>query len=308
MNITEKINTIKKLSDEELEDFFQKKIQELEKDSEKDMIGYQVDLNPSSSFLLHSEEKDDDIALSCLSNGFIPIGSKIVYGVTQDKGKYVNKGMYYYVDTYDYILEFLKEMKTKDIKNIYEFYITIEEFILSYFHGRIDYETRPNLHKVFHKDEETFYSPIKEHVFSEFKERGGALCTEYTLIAQNILSFFEIETLYVIGMLTVEGFVPQWHAFNFVKYSEEKYQLDALVDFSRFVDIKDIYGRVEGYAPYIQEIDNINTDFLINFIRQQVTVVGEDYHEMSFENIVLRAYHPQKREYKIENKLLELKK
>ena len=37
-------------------------------------------------------------------------------------------------------------------------------------------------------------------------------------------------------------------------------------------------------------------------------VVGEDYHEISFENIVLRAHHPQKREYKIENKLLELKK
>ena len=308
MNITEKINRIKKLSDIELEDFFQKKIQELEKESEKETIGYKVDLNPSSSFLLHNDEKDNEIAISCLSNGFIPIGSKIVYGVYKEKGKYVNKGMYYYVDTYDYILEFLRELKTKDIKNIYEFYITIEDFIISFFHERIDPEIRPNLHKVFHKDEGTFYPPIKEHVFSEFKERGGALCTEYTLMAQNILSFFGIDTLYVIGLLTVEGLIPQWHAFNFVKYSEEKYQLDALVDFSRFVDIKDIYGRVEGYAPYIQEIDNINTDFLINFIRQQVTVVGEDYHEISFENIVLRAHHPQKREYKIENKLLELKK
>lgn len=305
MDIIEKINIIKELNEEELDQFFTQQIQALEESQEKEpVIGYQINANPTSEILL---KKDDEIGvdLRCVMNGFIPIGSKIVYGLVQKNNKYANNGMYYYVDTYDYILEFLKEIKTTDIQTIYELFDVMQDFILSYFDGVIDANIRSSLHTLFNKNADTFYQPTKEHVFSEFKGTGGGLCTEYSLVAQNILSFLGIETIYTIGLLKIDGSLPTWHAFNFVKYEGDDCKLDALVDFSRYIGIEDIDGNIEACSPYVYELEELSQDFLSDFISQKTTIVGYDYHDLSLENIVLRAYHKEKREYKIEGKLLE---
>ena len=196
------IEYIKRLDDKELRNFVEERIEFLEEDEYgmyPDTIGYVVDYNPESTIL--TKENENTIADTILRNnymGYISYGTRIVYGIATDKEGLVktNLGRYYYIDDDDYIFGFCKSIRDKEITDIYMFFDLIFNYIQDYF-GIIEQIDRDKMTNLILKKEYHFFDPIYENRLSMFKKKGNAQCSEIALAAQNILSFFAIESNYI---------------------------------------------------------------------------------------------------------------
>ena len=261
MDILEKI---KKLNDEELEKFAKTKIEELEKNAkiinkDIDTIGYILDYNPSEFNLLDKSENDElEIDLQCTYNGYIPKGTRMVYGLTYTEEKVAkNGGSYYYIDTDEYIYMFLKYIQNKEVCNEHDLFIYILYFIKNYL-GWIEKINRDEMFAMFYKNETAYYDPIEEHKFSWFKGQGNGMCSEIALMAQNILAFLDFNTYIVIGYEKTRENDGANHAYNLISFndSETNKLVEILIDFSNYIYVRNHNHKRVDRAPFIGELDD----------------------------------------------------
>lgn len=199
------VEYIKKLTDEELQYVVEERIKYLEESEYElpDTIGYILDYNPSD--LIYPGESFEDIKKVCLIdnfNGYIPFGTRIVYGMVYnpENGMKSNGARYYYIDDDSYIYDFCKFIRDKEINDEFDIFEYLFSFLQDYF-GIISFTDRETMMNYVLKNDYYFYEPTRENCFSMFKGRGNALCSEIAVVAQNILSFLGFDIKYIMGTI-----------------------------------------------------------------------------------------------------------
>lgn len=298
-------NELLKLSDEEIEKFIKYGIEYLEeKTSAKDYIGYNIEDNYKKVELKTKDNiRKFDICARCFVPGYIKNGTKIVYGISYDnEGNVGNNGSYYYLDTHDYIIDFCKYIKNYEVDNIYDLLDFILEFLMNYY-GTFEKMSRDSMFKMLVDNKGKNIKPMNEHGLSWFKGKGNALCTEYSIMAQNILSVFGIQTYLLIGKEKGENDKPGEHAFNIIVDNDSESSKSMLIDFSNYVKIYDYNFEVLGYSPFIGNIDNLDQDFVDSFLNYEKILEFNEHFYYVINDRILKMAVEQKRQYYVDNEI-----
>ena len=256
------LRKIEKLNDDELTKFVKKRISLLEKKQMSNMvsdtIGYLLDYNPSIFDVQDFSNEILEVPVLAKFDGYIPIGTKLVYGMSYfNPAKIVsNGGCYYYIDDDSYVLEFCKYIKDKQIDSELELFDYLLVFCQKYF-GVIETMKREDMIKLINMNDKTFLKPIHEHVFSLFKDKGNYQCSEISIMTQNILSFLGFDTSLIVGNQKLDDRDMVAHAFNFVDFihSKTKEKTSILLDVASTVEVVDLNWNVIGLAPYVYQLD-----------------------------------------------------
>lgn len=284
-------NNIKDMTDEEIEKYLSYEIYNLENISKENniygLIGYNLHFNPGKISIL-DKDKQAFIEEVKFHTGYVPKGTKVVFGCnTSDNGMVFNGGEYYVVDDEEYVYEFCKSIKDADVRSDEE----LLEFILVFLNGYLGgngNQTRAEMFRLIMKPDCTYYDSIREHKLSDFKGKGNALCTEYAIMANNILTVFGFDSTIVLGELKIGDNEVQDHAFNIVSYTDNEYNRnDMLVDFSASIDVYDFsYNRI-GDVPYIIDLADVDDNFFERFYYNEKHLRFDDYYYVSEDNILL---------------------
>ncbi len=288
---------IEKLSEEELHEYVEKRIKKIEEERKTDIneIGYLIDHKPRRLLVDDLEDnRNYEVTLRCFYNEFIPKGTKIIYGVTFDQDRIIsNEGHFYFVDDDSYIEEFCRFIQDKEIETEYELFDFLEEFMIDKF-GSIPLISRSEMHRIIYKSmDRDVFEPTKKRVLSDFYKKGNALCSEYSLMAQNILSFFGFDACFVIGREQTGDTRGEGHAYNFVSFVEDSSQEPKyfLIDFSLPVPVYNFNFEELGKTPYIIELDNFDEVFLAGFLKFEIPVEFADYcYQVIGENMSRLEY------------------
>ena len=289
-------NELINLTDDEIEQLVRYKIDMLEPTSEETFIGYDIDYNFNKA-----ESKDVngttvfDVNIRCFYPGYISKGKKIIFGMFYDReGNVSNNGCYYYMDTDDYIVDFCKYIKQFSIESEAELFEYILDFLRDHY-GYIPVNSREEMFRMIVNSKEKNEKPINEHGISWFKGRGNALCTEYSIMAQNILSIFDISSYLVIGSLKIDAKKKELHAYNIISTNNNV----LLIDFSNYVKVFDHDFNKLAVSPFIGELDDIelDEDFVDNYILNQKPMIFENYDYYIINNTLVRISLEDKRTY-----------
>ena len=302
---------LKNMTDEEIEKHLSYEIYSLENRSklnnpDNDLLGYDVPYNPIDYGLLDKEEKDElCFQFKCFYGGYVPKGMKLVYGVSSDRnGMLANDGMYYIIDSDSYIYEFCKYVRDMEVNSEGDLFECILWFLKKYF-GFFKERERDEMFQMILKNDKLFYDPINEHKLSDFKHKGNAMCTEYAIMANNILSVFGFDSYVMMGQAK-DNDGMEGHAFNFVSYTNEKYErINVLIDFSKGVNIYDMKFNKIGTSPYILELDELNNEFIDDFIYNERHLVAKDYCVMIMGNDLVELSLTGTREYFVKTEFVE---
>ena len=284
-------NNIKDMTDEEIEKYLSYEIYNLENISKENniygLIGYNLHFNPGKISIL-DKDKQAFIEEVKFHTGYVPKGTKVVFGCnTYENGMSFNGGEYYVVDDEEYVYEFCKSIKEADVRSDEE----LLEFILVFLNGYLGgngNQTRAEMFQLIMKPDCTYYDSIREHKLSDFKGKGNALCTEYAIMANNILTVFGFDSTIVLGELKIGDNEAQDHAFNIVSYTDNEYNRnDMLVDFSASIDVYDFsYNRI-GDVPYIIDLADVDDNFFERFYYNEKHLRFDDYYYVSEDNMLL---------------------
>lgn len=297
--------------EDQLENFVKARIKKYEEKSKKfnpnvDTIGYKIGINPTQAPQKSPDSLEEfNIRIQSFYYGYIRKKTRIVYGLFYEtNGMVCNQGKYYYVDDDDYILEFCKYIKNIEIENEYELIDIVLEFLRGYF-GYLPNKERDELFPMFYSQENWYYPSTKEHSIKAFQGTGGAMCTEFSIFAQNILSLFDMDCCLLIGKEKVSENDCQTHAFNFLSFKSQKEgkEVDLLVDFSNFVTNYDMNFHKIGESPFIAELEQFDEDFLISFIDGKRHLVYEDYAYYFIGDTVAKIAYDRTRDYYVERTL-----
>lgn len=284
-------NNIKDMTDEEIEKYLSYEIYNLENISKENniygLIGYNLHFNPGKISIL-DKDKQAFIEEVKFHTGYVPKGTKVVFGCnTYENGMSFNGGEYYVVDDEEYVYEFCKLIKDADVRSDEE----LLEFILVFLNGYLGgngNQTRAEMFQLIMKPDCTYYDSIREHKLSDFKGKGNALCTEYAIMANNILTVFGFDSTIVLGELKIGDNEVEDHAFNIVSYTDNEYnRKDMLVDFSASIDVYDFsYNRI-GDVPYIIDLADVDDNFFQKFYYNEKHLRFDDYYYVSEDNMLL---------------------
>lgn len=289
-------NEIIKHPIEEVDLITKYRIEYLEKISDQEKtLGYNIGHEFTKQML--TDERTFELDVNCFHPGYIKKDTKVVFGLYYDTyGNASNYGKYYYMDTYDYIYEFTRFIYSKDVTDQYEFFGYVLDFLKMYF-GFIEKQKREDMFKLLVNSDGNNIAPINEHGISWFKNMGNAMCTEYSIMAQNILSIFGFESYLIIGNQNITGSKPEGHAFNLVKTEDDK---SLLMDFSNHVYIIDYYFRKIGYHPFIEFIEDINYDLIDEIINGDKHFIFDNHNYLVLGNSLLKITDYRKRDYYID--------
>lgn len=307
------LEEIKKLNDEELKKVISEKVENLESESlelnpDSNIIGYHLNYNPDDYRIT---DFDDEITfgfdVSCFNSGYIRKGCRIVYGFCYDNiGIVSNNGCYYDIDTDDYLYEFCKFIKDKEVSDEFDLFDYMLEFIRNYL-GLIKTKDRDDMFKMIWRGYRTYFPPSVEHTFSSFKGQGNGMCTEYSLMAQNILELFDIDSSLIIGKVSEEGEREEFHAFNIISFvdSESGEEVEFLIDFANCTEVFDINFNTIGYSPYVIDLTNYSDEEIDDFINNGGHISSDDFDYIIFgDNLVLLGYE-SKRDYYIPDDIID---
>ena len=221
------------------------------------LIGEQLEVNPSEyHFDLDLDSSYEDVLSVDIWNGYIPKGTKLVYGgcYNADSKIAYNAGEYYYIDDESYVYDFIKQLRDYEINDLYDLIILISNFMDNLFNNQFNPNniSREDMHRVLFKNEFRFFEPIKEHSITDFYHRGNAKCTEEALVANNLLSVLGIHSTFVSD---------SDHVYNIVfqpKDEEDETLEDYnayILDFCKCVPVEDIRGNLLKYIPYFKQLD-----------------------------------------------------
>jgi len=304
------LEEIRQLNDEELEKVVSEKINQLEEEADKSIhtIGYHLNYNPEDYPLV--SDLDEDLLfsfdVSCYYGGYIRKNTKMVYGFCFDlNGIVSNDGNYYYVDTDDYVLEFCQFIKDKEVLSEYDLFDYVLEFIRNYL-GTVNDRNRSEMFQMLYKGDRQYFDPIVEHGFSWFKGQGNGMCTEYSLMAQNILSMFDIDCSIVIGRIETDGELGENHAFNLINFIEEESgeEVTYLIDFGNCCEIFDENFKLVDFCPYMAPIDVYDDEFVDDLISNNKHLVFEDYDYLVLGDTFIMITYNKNRDYFIPSDVL----
>ena len=106
--------------------------------------------------------------------------------------------------------------------------------------------------------DEEYFKKLEDLEIGNLKGQNIAMCTERAAVAQNILSLFDFETYYCIGLIDNNG-KEEPHAFNIAK-AVDSY---ILLDYSVPSYVISSAGKIVDYAPFQGKIkENEIEDFL----------------------------------------------
>jgi hypothetical protein len=250
-------NLLKTLDDRQIKEVVAYRIAEEKAKSEvnkKNYIGIDCGVNPK--FTLGEKPEDESKTMWV---GYIPENIKVVYKYDDYKGFTVNNGGYYYMDD-SLVYEFCLYAKNKKADNYLELLDLIWSFAEHYFDSfDPNFTERCEMLYPVLKNEGWFFEPTIEHNIKMFKGRNNALCSEYSAVAQNIMSVFGYQSMYFIGSVKCEyGTGP--HAYNISIV--EGHPL--LLDYTIPVRTYDMKGNVIAYSPYAGIINGFSADYLLN--------------------------------------------
>ena len=306
------LKAIEPLSHEELKERVQEKIHLLEEEQkgEKiDCLGYLIGHNPvNDNWIDKSKFGHVEVSIRCIYYGYIPKGTKMVYGITYDQnGTVSNDGKYYYVDDETYLYDFCSYIQDKGIDNEYELLDYVLIFLQSYF-GFIPKIEREKMHHMIYKSLQgkAAYEPTNQRGLSDFKGKGNAMCTEYAIMAQNILSLFDFDMFLVIGREQTGDNKGEGHAFHFISFEESDThkEVNALIDFANYVQIYNVNLEEIGSSPYMIPIENFDDDFIEKFIKNEQNIVYPDYGYFIVGNQMTELTYTRDRKYSVEKKLI----
>ena len=188
--------------------------------------------------------------------GFIPLNTRI---------RYSNHGMEdYSLKTTDFIYEFIHYIKKYNLVNRGQIIYFLEYFINSYFGlpGNISRETIFNdiAWKTTTTDDE-YFEALEKNEIGMLKNKGAALCTERSAVAEQILSILDFEVFYCMGCVDLGNNQQEPHCFNIVKRKNDY----AIVDYSCPVAEYNEDNSIKNFYPFIVTITNEEfEDFLNN--------------------------------------------
>lgn len=283
---------LKEMSLEEIEKYLSYEIYNLESISKQNnsygYIGYNLHFNPGKISLLDEDEKNPVEEVK-FHTGYVPKGTKVIFGCnTYDNGMSFNGGMYYIVDDDEYVYEFCKFIKDADVRSNEELFEFILFYLNDYF-GERGNQTREEMFQLIMKADHTYYDSVIGHKLSDFKGKGNAVCTEYAVMANNILTVFGFDSTIVLGQLKMGMKDIQDHAFNIVSYTDSEYnRKDMLVDFSSSSDVYDFNYNKIGDVPYTIDLTYLDDDFFEKFYYMQKHLYFDDYCYVSEGGMLLK--------------------
>ena len=310
MDILEKV---KMLKDKELDKFIEERINVLsEETKEKLVLGEDIGINPTPISLTDfSDTLNYEVPYRSTYHKFIPIGSKIVYGLFHDEeaGIVLNNGCYYYMDDCSYINEFCEFIKDKDIKNEIDFIWTVFYFITEYFGNiMLDERTREEYHQPILKDEYSYLEPITSHMFSEFKGLGKARCTEVAVLAQNVFRFFGLNSSIIVGEIKFsdeEEFSS--HSYNIIPINvdDSDETINLLVDLSCTILLHDFCSEHISKMPFIGNTGRSFNDTIAALLDMENGIKFNNYCCMAFGENTLKINQDLKRIYTIKDGIIK---
>lgn len=283
---------LKEMSLEEIEKYLSYEIYNLESISKQNnsygYIGYNLHFNPGKISLLGEDEKNPVEEVK-FHTGYVPKGTKVIFGCnTYDNGMSFNGGMYYIVDDDEYVYEFCRFIKDADVRSNEELFEFILFYLNDYF-GERGNQTREEMFQLIMKPDHTYYDSVIGHKLSDFKGKGNAVCTEYAVMANNILTMFGFDSTIVLGQLKIGMKDVQDHAFNIVSYTDSEYnRKDMLVDFSSSSDVYDFNYNQIGDVPYTIDLTYLDDDFFEKFYYRQKHLYFDDYCYVSEGGMLLK--------------------
>lgn len=289
-----------KLNDDEIDILVDYRTKHLEKDKDISYLGY----NAENNFVRHevvenNSEKSYSLDMRCFYAGFIPKNTKVIYGMIYNRdGDVSNDGNYYFIDNHDYIKDFCKYIKDYEVTNEYELFDFILEYLKNYF-GSIEKISREDMFKLIKDENGRNYDLVNEHKLSQFKGKGNALCTEYSIMAQNLMAVFGITSYLVIGKVKTGDYDEEAHAFNLISLADKDY----LIDFSNYVRVLDTDFKYLGKTPFIGELDVLDQEFVNAFVNEEEVLEFEDYNYLIVGNTLAKISFDRKRNYFIDGQL-----
>ena len=291
------VNILKQIPLEELDNYINNRIELLEKDTftntdYRNYIGFDLDINPNLH--LYSDEPLL-INANCVIKKYIPLDTKMVYGMLFESGGVSCRGNYYYLDDDSYIHEFCKFIHNENVCDEYDLFDYVLEFLNDYF-GYIKKMDRVEMAKLIYKNDRSVFTPIQEHSITDFKGKNNALCSEYAALSHNILSFLGFDCALIIGKGNNDS-----HAFNVVSYIEYETgrKVSLLLDFNSVVANIDVNFNILFKSPYIYEIDK-DLDEIIEELENKKVIDCEDYSMMFMHNKVLKLCNYKMRNYSLD--------
>ena len=304
------LHEIEHLNETQLRKKIEQKIQKLERNNKKNnpttkSIGYQVGYNPEVNDV--SWDGEDILIhfyIRCFYNQFVSKDMKMVYGITWNtqNGKGANNGSYYYMDDQEYLYDFCKWIQDKEIQDEYELFGYIRDFLRNYF-GVIKMVEREDMHHLLVDQEGNYFEPLREHSIKDFKGKGNALCSEYAIMAHNILKLFDFESYLVIGNVIMSDKKPESHAYNMITF-KESYSDEwkhAVIDFINGVNMYDLDFRKIGDEPFIGYIDRLDQDFVTRFVQGDERLQFSEYgYGVMGETLLKFNFQDKTREYYVD--------
>ena len=285
------LDELYKLDDNELEEYVNSRIDYLEEKSIKDnkiydYIGFNINNSPTII--------EGNIRTNNIYYGYIPLCTKVIYGMFLYDYSVSNNGCYYYIDTNDYILDFIKEIRTKPAIDDLDLFDRILFFLRKYF-GYVKLIERVQMDSLILKEEYEYYDLIDEHKLSDFIGKGNAVCTEYSVVAQNILSFLGYDTVYLIGLNNVNN-----HAFNLISYNDSNTneEKNILIDFKDTAEAYDINFNKRYESPFIYELDKSILEE-IEDLSNGAELLCDDYMWQVYNKTIYKMYNNNIRNYSV---------
>lgn len=263
---------LKELAKDVIESFSNLSEQENE---DENYIGTKLDVNPTN-FHIDDPNFLIDKYYKCVNfwYGYIPLGTKIVYG-REFIPKYrtsSHKGYYYYLDDDSYIFEFFKYIKENDVESEFDLIYLAFIFSTKWLNKKrkeFNSKDRNQMHTLINKTSDLYYRPIKEHSIKDFYGNGSAMCSELAVFAENLLSAFGLEVMY---------FMDKEHAYNlFVEHVDEKNIELYIVDFSDWVDCYDENMNIIYTLPFVGRIENGTEELLDQMVNYGKRIKVNDY-------------------------------
>jgi len=177
--------------------------------------------------------------------------------------KYCNMAIEdYSMRTTDYYYEFVKKIKEYNITNKSAVINLLQYFSLTYF--GINNNSRDLRAKLLQgaaqensTTDDEFWKNLDNSEIGDFKGKNVAMCTERAALAQNLLTLFDFNSYYCMGVVK-SGDRLEDHCFNIVEAKDEY----RIVDTSMPIKKKTDQGKLI-YKPFIGAIDKKNIDMVL---------------------------------------------
>ena len=221
---------------------------------------------------------------------------KIIYSYVLDSNGYtVNNGCYYYITDHEYIYEFAKYIQQERIIDEIDFLTHVFKFINYYF---FSFKTRNISREQMHQPPLNKYGryirPTMTHRFLDFKEANNAECSEFSVMAQNILSIFGFKMLFFNGSVnSIYG--NGGHAFNLALINK----VPCIIDFYIPSKVYKIDGKLSTYSPFLGVINGYSTTSLRRHLLNKIPYYFPDYSYLKINDSYIMISNGENRKYTV---------